>query len=347
MKKRAPLHIFYCYAREDKVFRDALDTHLSGLKRQELLTTWSDREIRPGEEWKLAVDTHIQAAHIILCLVSPDFLASNYCYEQEMQQALNRHKEGSARVVPILVRPTYWENTPLSELQMLPSNALAVILWPQPDAAWVDVIKSILPVIQELSLSLKTKEEWLKEGKALSNRKQFEEALSAYEQAIQLDPTNSATFGYKSYVLNRLKRYLEALEAAERAIQLDPTNSAAFGYKSYALEKLEQDLEALEAAERAIQLDPTNSTAFECKSMALIGLERYLEALDAVEQAIQYSPNSISAFGCKSYALNRLKRYLEALEAAERAIQLDPAYHFGFLCKSHALNILRRHPEVA
>src|SRR5579885_849540 len=268
MKNRTSLHVFYCYAHEDKIFRDALDKHLSEFKRQKLLTIWSDWEINAGEEWKPTIDTHIQTAHVVLCLVSPDFLASNYCYEHEMQQALKRHKEGSVRVIPILVRPTYWENTPLSKFEMLPSDALAVTLWSQPDAAWVNVIKNILPIIQELLLSLKTKEEWLKEGKAFANRKCFEEALSAYEQAIQLDPTNSIAFGHKSYALSRLKRYLEAFESAERAIQLDPTNSLAFGYKSYALEKLDQYQESLEAAEQSIRLNPNTVIAFACKSMA-------------------------------------------------------------------------------
>src|SRR5450759_87122 len=115
MKEQKILHIFYCYAREDRIFRDALDKHLSGLKRQKRLSTWSDREIRAGEDWKTAIDMHLQEAHIILCLVSPDFLASDYCYEREMQQALARHKKGVARVIPILVRPTHWEDTPLRD----------------------------------------------------------------------------------------------------------------------------------------------------------------------------------------------------------------------------------------
>src|SRR3981081_3174650 len=180
MKERTQLHIFYCYAHEDRAFRESLDSHLTEFKRQHLLTTWSDREIRAGEEWKTVIDTYLQEADIILCLVSPDFLASDYCYERGMQKALARHKEGAARVLPILIRPTYWENTPLSELKMLPSGALPVILWPNPDTAWVNIIKKgILPTIQELSLALTTKHE------------RFEVVLRVYERAIELDPIMS------------------------------------------------------------------------------------------------------------------------------------------------------------
>ena len=281
MKEQKILHIFYCYAREDRIFRDALDKHLSGLKRQKRLSTWSDREIRAGEDWKTAIDMHLQEAHIILCLVSPDFLASDYCYEQEMQQALARHKKGIARVIPILVRPTHWEDTPLSELQMLPSDKLAVTLWPNPDAAWLDVVKGILPIIQLLSLSFKTKEDLLNEGKTLSNQKRFEEALIAYEQATRLDPTDNSVFLQKGILLNKLKRHLEALEAIEQAIQLAPRNNFAFVQKSVVLSSLGRGPEALEVAERVIRLDPTNSSAFGQRNVVLnnLNISRHRQGL--------------------------------------------------------------------
>ena len=296
MKARTPLHIFYCYAREDKPFRDALDRHLSGLKRQKLLITWSDQEIRPGEEWKTAIDTSLQKAHIILCLVSSDFLASDYCYEQEMQQSLERHKEGTARVIPILVRPTYWENTPLHELQMLPSNASAVTLWHDPDAAWLNIVTSILPIIQELSLTLEGKEAWL------------EGALTADEQVIRFNSNNNTTLERNGSTLSDLGRYQEALEAAERAIQLNPDDNAAFLLKSYFLNDLGRYQEALEAAERAIQLNPANNAAFLLKSSALNDLGRYQEALEAAERAIQLNPADKAAFLLKSSSLGNLIR---------------------------------------
>jgi hypothetical protein len=157
-----PLNLFYCYAREDKIFRDELDLHLSGLKRQQLLLTWSDREIKAGEEWETAIDFHLQSAHLILLLISPLFLASDYCYSKEMQQALERHKQGTARVIPILVRPTDYENAPFSTLQMLPTDAWPVTLWPNRDAAWLDVVEGIRAVIKNLPLSPKTKKSGMK-----------------------------------------------------------------------------------------------------------------------------------------------------------------------------------------
>src|SRR6266567_7220719 len=97
------LKLFYCYAREDKALRDELDNHLSLLKRQHEITSWSDREISPGTVWKEEIDAQLNSAHIILLLVSASFLASDYCYGVEMKRALERHATGTARVIPIIL----------------------------------------------------------------------------------------------------------------------------------------------------------------------------------------------------------------------------------------------------
>src|SRR5438874_295420 len=97
---RQKIKLFYCYAHEDKTLRNELEIHLSWLKRRYQLTNWHDREILPGEEWEQAIDKNLNTAHLILLLVSPDFMASDYCYGKEMQRALERYKEGTCSVIP-------------------------------------------------------------------------------------------------------------------------------------------------------------------------------------------------------------------------------------------------------
>src|ERR1700726_887196 len=120
---RPEIKLFYCYAHQDEALRDELQTNLAGLRRQYHLTNWYDREILPGEEWEKAIDKHLSTADVILLLISPHFVNSDYCYGKEMQRALQRHHTGSCCVIPILLRPTYWEDTPLGAIQMLPTEA--------------------------------------------------------------------------------------------------------------------------------------------------------------------------------------------------------------------------------
>src|SRR5437868_15300931 len=96
------MKLFISYSHEDEDLRLELENHLSLLWRQGLIEYWHDREILAGMEWAGEIDKHIRAANLILLLVSADFLASDYCYDVEMKNAIERHEAGEARVIPII-----------------------------------------------------------------------------------------------------------------------------------------------------------------------------------------------------------------------------------------------------
>lgn len=131
-----PVKVFYCYAREDEALRRDLATHLALLRRQEIIEDWCDRMISPGQPWEEEINQRLGSAQLILLLISAHFLASDYCYQKEMKQALERHEAGEARVIPIILRPVDWELAPFSKLQCLPSDARAVEEWPNMHAAF-------------------------------------------------------------------------------------------------------------------------------------------------------------------------------------------------------------------
>ncbi|MGF1569427.1 MAG: COR domain-containing protein [Nodosilinea sp.] len=142
------LRLFYSYSHKDETLRDELEIHLKLLQRQGLIQPWHDRRILAGNEWAGEIDDNLDRANIILLLISADFIASDYCYDLEMQRAMERHDSGEARVIPIILRPTDWENTPFSKLQFLPKDAKAVTAWPDRDAAWLNVETGIKRVVE-------------------------------------------------------------------------------------------------------------------------------------------------------------------------------------------------------
>ena len=105
------------------------------MQRQEVITAWHDRLIGAGEEWKHEIDENLERADLILLLVSSDFIASDYCYDEEMTRALQRHDAGKARVIPVIVRDVNWSKAPFAKLQALPKDGKAVTLWPDRDCA--------------------------------------------------------------------------------------------------------------------------------------------------------------------------------------------------------------------
>jgi molecular chaperone DnaK len=147
-----PLELFYSYSHKDERFREQLQTHLSLLKRQGLIDEWHDRMIGAGDEWKSEIDDHLLSADVVLLMISPDFLASDYCYEREMQAALKRHTDGEARVLPIILRPVDWLTppSPIGHLQALPTDGKPIVDFRKRDSAWLDVTNGIRKIVTEL-----------------------------------------------------------------------------------------------------------------------------------------------------------------------------------------------------
>src|SRR5712691_2268019 len=156
--------IFFCYAHEDEALLNKLKTHLRPLQRQGLIDVWYDRDIRAGTDWEQQIKAQLNTAQIILLLVSPDFMDSDYCYGIEMKRALERHEAKEAQVIPIILRPVHWEDAPFRKLQVLPTDGKPITLWPNHDEAFWDIAKGIRKVVKELIASYKTKEQWLNEG---------------------------------------------------------------------------------------------------------------------------------------------------------------------------------------
>jgi tetratricopeptide (TPR) repeat protein len=149
-----PVEIFCSYAHEDETWLQKLETHLSLLQRQGLISLWHDRRIAPGTDWGKAIDTHLETASVILLVVSADFLASDYCYGVEMKRALERQEAGEARVVPILVRPVDWKGAPFAHLQALPTDAKPLATWRNQESALAAVAASLRRMIEELAASV-------------------------------------------------------------------------------------------------------------------------------------------------------------------------------------------------
>jgi hypothetical protein len=143
------LEIFCCYARKDLSLLLKLKTHLALLEREGSLNIWHDMDISPGTEWEEEINKHLNTAHIILLLISPDFMASDYCYSKEMKRAMERHECGEARVIPILLRPGIWQEAPFAKLQVLPSNAQAVTEWRNRDKALFAIAQGIEQVAKK------------------------------------------------------------------------------------------------------------------------------------------------------------------------------------------------------
>ncbi len=137
-----------CYAPEDERMAGSLKKHLSSLKNSGLITIWDYGHISPGTEWEQEFRKYLDEAQIILLLISSSFLDSEYCYKVEMQRAIERHEHKEARVIPIILRPTYWYIPPIDKLKALPDNKKPIIMWTHPDQGYTNVVSGIVNTIE-------------------------------------------------------------------------------------------------------------------------------------------------------------------------------------------------------
>lgn len=143
-------HVFVSYAGVDEPARVRLDVHLAPLVREGLIDLWSDRAIARGSDWERDIEHELATAEIVLLLVTPDFVASVYCFEKELGEALRRHEEEGVRILPVLVRPVDLGNLPFGRFQGLPLDLRPISMWPDADEAWLQVAQGVRKTVEEI-----------------------------------------------------------------------------------------------------------------------------------------------------------------------------------------------------
>ncbi len=148
------LEILISSAKEDERFLDmllkALEGPLKPLKQQGLISLWHERDIRPGAITRQEIQRHLQAARIILLLISADFMGLPFCYSENMQHLMRRHEAGEIHAIPILLRETDWEAAPFGALRPLPDNGVPVSSWGNRDKALLNIARGVKKIVDGL-----------------------------------------------------------------------------------------------------------------------------------------------------------------------------------------------------
>jgi hypothetical protein len=147
------IDLFFSYAHHDEELRNELEIHLSMLKRNGLIRAWHDRRITAGKELEAEISEHLESADVILLLLSPHFLASDYCYESEATRALERHEQGNAVVIPVILQPCDWAHSPFRKLRATPHDGKPVTKFPNINDAFLQVAQDIREAAESLHKS--------------------------------------------------------------------------------------------------------------------------------------------------------------------------------------------------
>ena len=145
-----PLKAFISYSHLDEASRSELVKHMATLHREGVIETWYDRRIGVGSNWKSEIDKNLENADVVLLLVSPNFIHSNYCYEIEFKRAMERKEMGECLVIPILIEYADWQTSPLAHLQMLPRTGKPISQSRPKAKAFVAVCQELRQTFEQL-----------------------------------------------------------------------------------------------------------------------------------------------------------------------------------------------------
>jgi tetratricopeptide (TPR) repeat protein len=355
-----PLRIFYSYAPSDTQQQIKLEKHLSAWGRRGIISSWYNRAILPGSDWKQEINEHLDTADIILLLISPDFMASDYCYGIEMQRALERHASKEAYVIAVIVRPVSWTGTPIEQLPVLPLNEKPITMWKPQDEGLRVTAEEIGQIIKDL-LSRKLEAH----GRASYLAGDYTDASHLFWSLRMLDPNNIIALNglgftslYDDESSNRMRlpssyRYHSTMRCFEDVLDLDPTNASAhYGLGCVFLE-LQHYGKALSDFEAALKINTNNADYHKGKSLALFYLNRPEEALSACNRALQLdqdNPVILNILGSIFDDLNRhgeaLEVYKEALNAYDKALHIHPLNSGFHANKGNILHRLKRYDEA-
>ena len=145
--KKVPL-VFYSYSHKDEDYKNALEAHLRILAKKGLISEWHDRKIEAGDDYRAKIDENMQNADLIIMLVSADFLASDFIWDEEMKFAVEKAEKGEVKLIPIIIRAVNWRGAPFAKFEVLPRDGKAVMEWENPDAAWRNVSEGIQKIVE-------------------------------------------------------------------------------------------------------------------------------------------------------------------------------------------------------
>jgi hypothetical protein len=169
--------LFISYSHVDETMRRELDSHLTPMVRNKVITRWSDRKIQAGDKWDTAIDAQLLSADIIVMMLSSDFLASEYIDKVEVPAARRRHENGEARVIPVILRDFDWAYNPLVDLQSVPRDRKDISSFSNKDTAFKEVTTAIREAAEDLRQKRRAEAE-RREAAAKQYRQKVDEALA-------------------------------------------------------------------------------------------------------------------------------------------------------------------------
>jgi tetratricopeptide (TPR) repeat protein len=185
-------------------------------------------------------------------------------------------------------------------------------------------------------------EQWTAKGASLAQLGKPEEAVEAFDRAIQLDQELAQAWTGKAEALRALGRPREALVCCYRALSRDPHSLAAYNTRGLCYAALGEHDRALEDFDRAIAMDPGQREVWHNRGLSLEARGDYESAIECFDRALAIDANTTQSWLSKALCLLAKGDYQGAANACEPLLELDPDSAAGWKVKGAALAALKK-----
>ncbi|HIQ35656.1 MAG TPA: toll/interleukin-1 receptor domain-containing protein [Acinetobacter venetianus] len=145
------LKIFISYCHEDESYKDELLKYIKPIiDNQSNIELWHDRLMKTGDELKNIINNELEEMSLMICLISADYLGSNFCIQTELKAALEQRKINKNNIFPIILRKCGWKHTVFSDLLCQPLDGKPVKEWGDKDDVYTDIADALADVIKSL-----------------------------------------------------------------------------------------------------------------------------------------------------------------------------------------------------
>jgi tetratricopeptide (TPR) repeat protein len=183
-------------------------------------------------------------------------------------------------------------------------------------------------------------------GTALSKQGRQEEALKAFDKAVQLAPSDAARWKQLGDALLQLQRNDHALLSFQHVLKLDPRDQDAAYKSGVLLHDAGRSEEAIAALDICDQLLPNHAPTLRARARALLALRKFEQALSDSLRANALAPDNADTLNNIGACLQSLGRDGEALTWFDRALAHLPDSIEILNNKANALQQLQRFPEA-
>ena len=244
---------------------------------------------------------------------------------QQVATCLLQYIEADARSQDRMIAAT----TLIEKVVHFPSFPSALLAQIYSDRGWAYLnLKEYGQAISDFNCALDLKPDyaWVYGSRGLVYRilKDYERSIADFDRAIELNPEYAWAYGSRGLTYHFLKDYERAIADFDRAIELNPKYAWAYGSRGQTY-RLRKDYErAIADFDRAIEIDSRYVWAYEQRGRTYSNLKMYRRAIEDFDHAVELDSSYFWAFFNRGITYSMLKDFEQAMADLDRALELEP-----------------------